>query len=1160
MPQLRRPPDPEGVWSVIQITTVDHEVVDVAVCGATDEPAAALVPAPAAVGLQLDNADTLELSLAVCLANPTLFAGAPGTPVCERETLGSETEFDEPALRWVEELAHVDQDGSLATYWKAVEAHRAAGDGAASWHELASPHGWPLESPACDGERQRFRLVERRTWDDGAGLAASVHSIEGRLRLVVCGEPAAVVPRCEAMHSAAESTNAGATASGTAAGAAATADGAPIPLLSGTLSIDAASGFIKLNDDQREFLAATARAMGEPSDEEVLAGTARLVRSYGQRWLTEPLPGILKAVGIVPTGFDSRQVTERLLKEFARDFGRTFGKRVIGVVSGDRPSEIRALEDLCGLGSAEEEQRAVAAMDDEAKRAQLNSAVSSLLQANGLELAAYALDACCKRVLYNLTVTPAIDLAIGHECPPALYQARFVLLVGGDPVQLRVCTATYVGGPVAGDQPQVMHTPYLLRMMTPNLLDPELERDGALSTGGELQYTTAFTMDPSTESLVNKDGDWYTDAVEQGAWESFADCWHDPTIRIERLLAANPSAHEVALLQKEALANSLATGDLSGAGGLLRENFKNLEKSKDGVRAGIKIVQEVKEDARKVREGTRTPDQAQAVSVHDSVIDSQSDVRAMVVPEGVPPTGEETADAGHGAAEKTRSEPLVVDDVGDAGEPSPSDTPSKPPAVTVSSPPGSPRAASQGLDLHGLCFLGHIAVGGQPASSAARIIEERRVLAEVHASRRRRQMVHNANVLRREDEKQAQEEARARAKEQLLAIDRGAAKEAAASVLADDKVVQAVDGAKRAIQDSETAQKAQALLKGGAVTSLSSEGGPQVLDASKLLGTGKELLSEMIEKSAVVDGAGGSPDGSLLDGVRKIEGVAKILDSNQSKLADVAAASGANPELARLRQEGKSILSTTNSPMQVMQAMRSQPEFVERLKRTCIRFLEDAVAGTEVPPIEGTQSWGNYGLYGITIGKVVIPSDLLEIGVATRVTVTVAKLRLALDPFAYSFEKTQWPRLRDTGAATAAASDLSASITFGVVAGSSETDVPRVDNIDVTITVGEMSVVVDSAKGGGSQRWLYNKLLLAFSERCRSTVQSELQQAAQRGVAILSQRVQEAIRAFTAGGGGGVAGAGVPAVTKAAGVGGGVGDTGPEQEPEPEPEAEPFEF
>ena len=276
------------------------------------------------------------------------------------------------------------------------------------------------------------------------------------------------------------------------------------------------------------------------------------------QWLTPPLPGVLEDVGEWPTGFDSRTLSEKQVKEYARDFGRTFGKHVIGVVGGDMPEKMRSIEDLCELGTEEEERAAIAVMDDEAKRGALICAVRKLLQANGEELGPDELEACCKRVLYNLTVTPAIDLALANECPPALFQARFVLLAGGSPLQLRVVTATYVGGPVVGDQPQVMHTPYVLRMMTPNLLDPEV--DESMPVGGALSYTTSFTFDPKTESFIDKDMQWYTAAVSNGDWDGFStDCWYDSTLTISGLLESNPSAHQIVMLQKTDLANSLAT-------------------------------------------------------------------------------------------------------------------------------------------------------------------------------------------------------------------------------------------------------------------------------------------------------------------------------------------------------------------------------------------------------------------------------------------------------------------------------------------------------------------------------------------------------------------------------------------------------------------------
>jgi hypothetical protein len=185
-------------------------------------------------------------------------------------------------------LAFTPGDGGLAAYYDAVTQHRGAGeqlDAAALWSQLAAPHGWPhsiVDMPSCDALRNKHRLVDRRSWDELVSLSASVHSIDGRLRLIVCGEPNAVGQRCESMHSAelAELDHGDAPAPPAPAdGTAAAAE----PLLSGTLSIDGSTGFQKLNIAQQDFLGITARAMAEPGDEEVLAGTQRLVRSYGQR-------------------------------------------------------------------------------------------------------------------------------------------------------------------------------------------------------------------------------------------------------------------------------------------------------------------------------------------------------------------------------------------------------------------------------------------------------------------------------------------------------------------------------------------------------------------------------------------------------------------------------------------------------------------------------------------------------------------------------------------------------------------------------------------------------------------------------------------------------------------------------------------------------------
>lgn len=786
MATLRRPEEPEGNLHVVQLTTVDHEIRNCdGFCQSVAEgvSSSSALPTPAGplarthtVGgeetfVKLADPDTDALRQACTLANPSLFAAGCAAPICERDIIGEETAYDGAALRFTEELAHVDRDGGLATYYDAVVTHRSAGDqqdGAALWSQLAAPHGWPhaiVDTPTCDALRNKHRLVDRRSWDELVSLSASVHSIDGRLRLVVCGEPEAVVQRCESMHSAelAELTHEDASPTLAAHIALAASDGAAaaVPMLSGTLSIDGTTGFQKLNAAQQDFLGITAKAMAEPGDEEVLAGTQRIVRSYGQRWLTPPLPGMLQDVGEAPTGADLRTLSEKQVKEYARDFGRTFGKHVIGVVGGDMPETMRSIEDLCELGTEEEEREAIAVMDDEAKRGALICAVRKLLQANGEELGPDELEACCKRVLYNLTVTPAIDLALANDCPPALFQARFVLLAGGSPLQLRVVTATYVGGPVAGDQPQVMHTPFVVRMMTPNLLEAEVDGDESTPVGGVLSYTTAFTCDPKTESLLDKEMNWYTAAVSNGDWNGFStDCWYDSTLTISSLLEASPSAHQIVTVQKADLANSLATlketRDLTGAGALVKENLKSLEMNKEGVRAGMKVMQEVADQAKTVRAAGKTPDgdekspdtaQAAADPFEVALATAMALQAAsegaggggkMVIPEGVPPTtsggeGDEST-AAVVASIDLDPERLAYEQAAMLAGQCSVDADASPPASPQSPSPthspqaaasGSPQAVSTSLDLHGLCFLGHIAVGGRPASSVARVVHER---------------------------------------------------------------------------------------------------------------------------------------------------------------------------------------------------------------------------------------------------------------------------------------------------------------------------------------------------------------------------------------------------------------------------------------------------
>ena len=114
-----RPEEPDGNLHVVQLTTVDHEILD-----CTGFQVSASVKMGEGDGLprtghsvsgihqaafvKLADKDTNALHQACALANPSLFATGCSAPICDRDVIGAETEYDGAALRFAEELAHVD--------------------------------------------------------------------------------------------------------------------------------------------------------------------------------------------------------------------------------------------------------------------------------------------------------------------------------------------------------------------------------------------------------------------------------------------------------------------------------------------------------------------------------------------------------------------------------------------------------------------------------------------------------------------------------------------------------------------------------------------------------------------------------------------------------------------------------------------------------------------------------------------------------------------------------------------------------------------------------------------------------------------------------------------------------------------------------------------
>ena len=201
------------------------------------------------------------------------------------------------------------------------------------------------------------------------------------------------------------------------------------------------------------------------------------------------------------------------LSEATRDFSRTFaaaGILVTGLGQGKAAlvSSAKASDGTSQDHVEEMVAEFTAALEGRLQRSPL--ARSVLAKVGAAEV--------CRRLLGHLAVTPALQLSIQLKLPMALHQPKYVVILGQ--TQVRVATYTFIGGPVSGDRPDRKHTPFVLKMLSPNLLacDCPLEADATVT----LQYACRATNHQSTTAVIEEDAPVLALAVASGEWETYA--------------------------------------------------------------------------------------------------------------------------------------------------------------------------------------------------------------------------------------------------------------------------------------------------------------------------------------------------------------------------------------------------------------------------------------------------------------------------------------------------------------------------------------------------------------------------------------------------------------------------------------------------------------
>jgi hypothetical protein len=216
-------------------------------------------------------------------------------------------------------------------------------------------------------------------------------------------------------------------------------------------------------------------------------------------------------------------------------------------------------------------------------------------------------------------------------------------------------------------------------------------------------------------------------------------------------------------------------------------------------------------------------------------------------------------------------------------------------------------------------------------------------------------------------------------------------------------------------------------------------------------------------------------------------GIQKALQKGQDIFADVSSTT----EMVKLQRDGAAIFGNARTPQEVIHQLQSNPQFVSQIKTQVICFIEDAVAGASIPDVSGDKSWGSYKIEGLIIKKLKIRQDSLGVAVERNVQITVKGLKTSLEKFGWAFDKTSgFPRMKDTGTADATLSGLAATVSFELVT-SSESAL-SVENLQATLKLASMDVMVHESAQGGTRKWLYNKLISAFRDRIRTDVEAEM--------------------------------------------------------------------
>lgn len=211
-------------------------------------------------------------------------------------------------------------------------------------------------------------------------------------------------------------------------------------------------------------------------------------------------------------------------------------------------------------------------------------------------------------------------------------------------------------------------------------------------------------------------------------------------------------------------------------------------------------------------------------------------------------------------------------------------------------------------------------------------------------------------------------------------------------------------------------------------------------------------------------------------------------------------------DLSALVEQG-SEMGRSKSPAEIIEALKSNEEFLTNVKKLVCEYVRDTVTTTDIPTINGTKKWGTYEISELSIATIDIDPSNLDMSVEKSVIIKVVGLGAEFEMFKWQLEKTSGiPKVSDSGTGQATMVNFSVEIVFDIV--SDPTTGIGVKFQSPVLELESLDVKVNDCK----HEWIFNKMLKWFQQTVKDAVLAEVRLQATDKVDVLADKVSILIK------------------------------------------------